>query len=84
MILQISPGINIAILILYPLSRDQAKYERLIKILSLYRLSLGQPRQQELLEYVLQTDLDEQQLQELFINLSPYFKEYQPRDGSHG
>ncbi|NMA64590.1 MAG: hypothetical protein GX964_11225, partial [Syntrophomonadaceae bacterium] len=42
----------------------QAKYERLIKILSLYRLSLGQPRQQELLEYVLQTDLDEQQLQE--------------------
>ena len=64
MILQISPAINIAILILYPLSRDQAKYERLIKILSLYRLSLGQPRQQELLEYVLQTDLDEQQLQE--------------------
>ncbi|NMA62952.1 MAG: hypothetical protein GX964_02860, partial [Syntrophomonadaceae bacterium] len=42
---------------MYPLSRDQAKYERLIKILSLYRLSLGQPRQQELLEYVLQTDL---------------------------
>jgi hypothetical protein len=64
LILQISPAINIAILILYPLSRDQAKYERLIKILSLYRLSLGQPRQQELLEYVLQTDLDEQQLQE--------------------
>ena len=46
----------------------------MIKILSLYRLSLGQPRQQELLEYVLQTDLDEQQLQELFINLAPILK----------
>ena len=60
---------------MYPLSRDQAKYERLIKILSLYRLSLGQVRQEALLEYVFQTDLDEKQLRKLFINLSPYFKE---------
>ncbi len=59
---------------MYPLSRDQAKYERLIKILSLYRLSLGQARQEELLEYVLQSQLDEEQLKQLFINLSPYFK----------
>jgi hypothetical protein len=59
---------------MYPLSKDQAKYERLIKILSLYRLSLGQARQEELLEYVLQCQLDEEQLKLLFINLSPYFK----------
>lgn len=60
---------------MYPLSRDQAKYTRLIKILSLYRLSLGQPRQEELLEYVLQNELSEEQLKELFINLSPFYKE---------
>jgi hypothetical protein len=60
---------------MYPLSKDQAKYERLIKILSLYRLSLGQARQEELLEYVLQSGLDATQIKELFINLSPYFKE---------
>ncbi len=59
---------------MYPLSKDQAKYGRLIKILSLYRLSLGQARQEELLEYVLQSQLDEEQIKELFINLSPYFK----------
>lgn len=59
---------------MYPLSKDQARYERLIKILSLYRLSLGQARQEELLEYVLQSQLDEEQIKELFINLSPYFK----------
>ena len=59
---------------MYPLSKDQSKYGRLIKILSLYRLSLGQARQEELLEYVLQSQLDEEQLKELFINLSPYFK----------
>ncbi|MDD4335400.1 MAG: hypothetical protein PHY77_07315 [Desulfotomaculaceae bacterium] len=59
---------------MYPLSKDQAKYGRLIKILSLYRLSLGQARQEELLEYVLQSRLDEEQIKDLFINLSPYFK----------
>jgi hypothetical protein len=60
---------------MYPLSKDQVKYERLIKILSLYRLTLGQARQEELLEYVLQSQLDEEQIKKMFINLSPYFKE---------
>ena len=60
---------------MYPLSKDQAKYDRLIKILSLYRLSLGQARQEELLEYVLSVDMDEEQIRELFINLSPWVKE---------
>lgn len=59
---------------MYPMSRDQSKYERLMKILSLYRLSLGQARQEELLEYVLQSNLNEEQIKELFINLSPHFR----------
>ena len=61
------------ILPLYPFSRDEARYDRLIKILAIYRLTLGQARQEELLESVfLDKDLDN--LEELFINLSPYYK----------
>ena len=37
---------------MYPMSMDVLKYERLIKILSLYRITLGQARQEELLEYL--------------------------------
>lgn len=59
---------------MYPLSRDQEAYERLIKILSLYRLTLGQARQEELLEYLIQNDNGKENLEELFMNLSPYFR----------
>ncbi|WP_423798192.1 DEAD/DEAH box helicase [Neobacillus sp. SAB-20_R2A] len=59
----------------YPLSRDIPKYERLMKILALYRLSLGQARQEELLEYLVSNDIEVEQLKELFMNLSPYYKE---------
>ncbi len=59
---------------LYPLSRDVGAYERLIKILSLYRLTLGQPRQEEFLEHIMKNGLPEQVLKELFINLSPYYR----------
>lgn len=59
---------------LYPLSRDVGLYERLIKILSLYRLTLGQPRQEEFLEHIMHSDLPEGVLKELFINLSPYYR----------
>lgn len=61
---------------MYPFSKDELNYERLIKILSLYRLTLGQARQEELLEYIFK-NCDEQQqekLKELFINLSPFYK----------
>lgn len=58
----------------YPLSRDAGSYERLIKILSLYRLTLGQARQEELLEYIFKSFGDNERLKELFINLSPYYK----------
>ncbi len=53
---------------------DGLAYERLIKILSLYRLTLGQARQEELLEYLFKTCDDTSKLKELFINLSPFYK----------
>lgn len=58
----------------YPFSRDESSYERLSKILSLYRLTLGQPRQEELLEYVFREfgDGDGEILKQLFIDLSPF------------
>lgn len=59
---------------LYPLSKDIGKYHRLIKILSLYRLTLGQPRQQELVEHILKSSGNSDNLEELFVNLSPYFR----------
>lgn len=66
------------ILPLYPLSKDTVNYERLIKVLSLYRLTLGQARQEELLEYIF-SNFDSRQQKELksmFINLSPFSKEH--------
>ena len=58
----------------YPCSRDEAAYQRLITILSLYRLSMGQPRQEELLEHVMKDipESDRAQLKQLFIDLSPF------------
>lgn len=59
---------------MYPFSKDISAYERLIKILSLYRLTLGQARQEELLEYIFQHCEQPDALKELFINLSPFYK----------
>jgi len=59
---------------LYPFSRDEIAYERLIKILSLYRLTLGQARQEELLEFLFQNGVDETEMQRMFINLSPFYR----------
>ena len=61
---------------MYPFSRDRNSYERLIKILSLYRLTLGQARQEELLEYLLDKNADTKELEHLFINLSPFYRQY--------
>ena len=60
---------------MYPMSRDEISYERLIKILSLYRLTLGQARQEELLEYLFRECGDPTALKKLFIDLSPYSRE---------
>ena len=59
---------------MYPLSKDEVNYERLIKILSLYRLTLGQARQEELLEYLFKEFKDTSGLKKLFIDLSPFSK----------
>ena len=56
----------------YPLSRDSARYDRLMKILALYRLSLGQARQEELIDHLFETGFEE--IGDLFMNLSPYFR----------
>ena len=47
---------------------------RLIKILSLYRLTLGQARQEELLEYLFKEFKETSGLKKLFIDLSPFSK----------
>ena len=59
---------------LYPLSRDRYKYKRLIKVLALYRMTLGQPRQEELLNLLKNMHLSDEQLKELTIDLCPYNK----------
>ncbi len=60
---------------MYPLSRDRPDYARLIQILSLYRLTLGQPRQEDLLESLLRDfQGDEESLKELFMNLAPFYR----------
>jgi len=58
---------------MYPLSSDQQRYQHLIDVLSLYRLTMGQPRQEELLE-MLDDNLDKEDIRQLIFNLSPYDK----------
>jgi superfamily II DNA/RNA helicase len=60
---------------MYPMSKDDINYERLIKILSMYRLTLGQARQEELLKYIFSNFDNSENLKELFIDLSPFSKE---------
>lgn len=59
---------------LYPLSRDRYRYEKLIKVLSLYRMTLGQPRQEELLQLLNDMHLSDEQFQKLTIDLCPFNK----------
>ncbi len=60
---------------MYPMSKEVAKYADIKKILVLYRLAFGQPRQQELLDNLLQRNLSETELEKvkasLIINLAP-------------
>lgn len=59
---------------MYPLSSDVSKYEHVKKVLTLYRLTMGQPNQEELLNE-LDGKLNEKQIKELLIQLSPFMKE---------
>lgn len=56
---------------MYPMSEDESRYSRLIKVLSLYRLTMGQPRQEELLE-MLEGKISHDRIKQLLFDLSPY------------
>lgn len=59
---------------LYPYSRDIEKYNNMIKILAFYRLTFGQPRQEELTDALHGygfMDEEIKKLDELIINLTP-------------
>ena len=58
---------------MYPLSEDINNYNRAENILELYRLTLGQERQEDLLINILESDkIKDQDLKELFIDLCPW------------
>ena len=60
---------------MYPVSKDEVNYRRLIKVLSLYRLTMGQARQEELVDYILESGMkDRDYIKNLFINLSPHVR----------
>ncbi len=59
---------------LYPFSRDIEKFNNLIKILTFYRLTFGQPRQEELVDALHDSGFNDEvikKLDDLIINLSP-------------
>jgi hypothetical protein len=56
------------------MSSDIERYNHLIDVLSLYRLTMGQPRQEELLDMLKGQDLTQEQISELLFNLSPISK----------
>lgn len=61
---------------MYPFSRDVTRYKRLMDILTLYRLTLGQANQEYLLESIFKNLNPNEDIRELFINLSPYYSIY--------
>jgi len=69
---------------LYPLSRDENEYNRLIRILSYYRIALGQPRQEEVLETLFKNVKDVDKLKEMFLDLSPFSSRRQSIPLSYG
>lgn len=59
---------------LYPFSRDIDKFNNLIKILTFYRLTFGQPRQEELVDALHEEGFSDEvikKLDDLIINLAP-------------
>lgn len=58
----------------YPMSIDRQRYARLEQVLSLYRLTLGQPRQEVLLDILKDMDLTDEQIRRLMIDLCPFNK----------
>ncbi|MEK6537671.1 MAG: hypothetical protein AABZ46_00875, partial [Nitrospirota bacterium] len=59
---------------LYPYSKDIDKYKNLLRVLAFYRLTFGQPRQEELIEALATVYSSEEaadRFHQLLINLSP-------------
>lgn len=59
---------------LYPFSKDIERYRMLLKVLTYYRLTFGQPRQEELIEALYESNYSneiKELLDKLLINLSP-------------
>ncbi len=60
---------------LHPFSKDRSKLEYLLRVLTFYRLTFGQPRQEELVEAMMKEGLGQEEIalltENLIINLSP-------------
>ena len=66
-----SDGVSIERIVpLYQFSQDITRYSEMIKILGLYRLTFGQPRQEELAE-ALESVLTPDETDKLLIDLCP-------------
>ncbi|KAA0115077.1 DEAD/DEAH box helicase [Mycolicibacterium sp. P9-22] len=55
----------------FPLSREDAQYERLRDSLTLYRMMLGQPRQEDMMELLRQRGVSESQVAQLDLRPPP-------------
>lgn len=59
----------------YPFSQDHQRLERILKTLTIYRLAFGQPRQEELVEHLLDRGFSEEELEHiretLIVDLCP-------------
>lgn len=60
---------------MYPLSEDVSRYSQLIKVLSLYRLTMGQPRQEELVQ-MLASKISQEQIKQLLFDLCPFSRNH--------
>lgn len=58
----------------FPFSKDQNKLDNIYNVIELYRIALGQPNQEAVLNSLLGSGLDKKQLKELEMSLSPYFR----------
>jgi hypothetical protein len=63
---------------LHPFSKDISRLKYLLDVLTFYRLTFGQPRQEELVETFMKEAIDKEDLErltkELLINLSPIYQ----------
>lgn len=60
------------ILLEYPASNDITNYNKLVEVLANYRMTLGQPNQEELIKFLAAKNLSEEDKKKICINLSPF------------